>query len=296
MVTCGSSDRGFGRVQAVPVDGLGATPPLFGPAGGSGFDDGVHVLHQFQLLPPEILLLDELAPGLVFLLPDSLLLRFQSGVGQQTSILNLGSASRLFFQHYQWEGCGCQKSVRLSPRRFIDYLNRNKRHCKEKLNTTQTGIIHWEVKTEILPFPSIPDIPCLLLFLFQLRLQLHLLLQTLLLPPHPFLQQRSPLLSHVLLGLPVLLSRQKPQTKNPSSQTEIMLQGTASMMFLSHAEASPRSLNLLLNTLQMRLLSAQTAVIYSYFLRSCVVHPCSLFKHPQHVSTAVPELFTRAPV
>lgn len=143
MVTCGSSDRGFGRVQAVAVDGLGATSPLFGPAGGSGFDDGVHVLHQFQLLPPEILLLDELAPGLVFLLPDSLLLCFQSGVGQQTSILNLGSASGFFFQHYQWEGC--QKSVRLSPRRFTDYLYRNNRHSKEKLKTTQTGTINWGV-------------------------------------------------------------------------------------------------------------------------------------------------------
>lgn len=64
------------------MDGLGATPPLFASAGGSGFDDGVHVLHQFQLLPPEILLLDELTPGLVFLLPDSLLLCFQSDVDQ----------------------------------------------------------------------------------------------------------------------------------------------------------------------------------------------------------------------
>lgn len=76
LVTCGGSDGGFGRVQAVAVDGLGPTPPLLGSAGGSGFDDGVHVLHQLQLLPPEVLLLDELPPGLVFLLPDPLLLCF----------------------------------------------------------------------------------------------------------------------------------------------------------------------------------------------------------------------------
>lgn len=78
MVTCGSSDGGFRGVQTVAIDGLGATPPLLASAGGSRFDDGVHVLHQFQLLPPEVLLLDELTPGLVLLLPDSLLLCFQS--------------------------------------------------------------------------------------------------------------------------------------------------------------------------------------------------------------------------
>lgn len=93
LVTCGGSDGGFGRVQTVTVDGLGATPPLLGAAGGSGFDDGVHGLHQFQLLPPQILLLDELSPGLVFLLPDSLLLCFQSDVDQQTSIVNIENGS-----------------------------------------------------------------------------------------------------------------------------------------------------------------------------------------------------------
>lgn len=77
-VTCGSSDRGFGGVHAVAMDGLGAAPPLLGPAGWPRFNDGVHVLHQFQLLPPEIFLLDELPPGLVFLLPEALLLCFQS--------------------------------------------------------------------------------------------------------------------------------------------------------------------------------------------------------------------------
>ena len=60
------------------MDGLGAASPLPGPAGRPRFHDGVHVLHQFQLLPPEILLLDELLPGLVLLLPDALLLGFQS--------------------------------------------------------------------------------------------------------------------------------------------------------------------------------------------------------------------------
>lgn len=78
MVTCGSSDRGFGGVHAVAMDGLGSAPPLFGPASWSRFNDGVHVLHQFQLLPPEVLLLDELLPGLVLLLPDTLLLCFQT--------------------------------------------------------------------------------------------------------------------------------------------------------------------------------------------------------------------------
>lgn len=76
MVTCGSSDRGFGRVHAIAMDGLGAAPPLLGPTNRSRFNDGVHVLHQFQLLPPEIFLLDELPPGLVFLLPGALLLCF----------------------------------------------------------------------------------------------------------------------------------------------------------------------------------------------------------------------------
>lgn len=78
MVTCGCPDRGFGRVHAVSVDGLGPASPLLGPGGGSRFNDRVHVLHQFELLPPEILLLDELPPGLVFLLPDALLLCFHS--------------------------------------------------------------------------------------------------------------------------------------------------------------------------------------------------------------------------
>lgn len=47
LVTCGSSDRGFGRVHAVAMDGLGAAPSLLGSADGSRFNDGVHVLHQF---------------------------------------------------------------------------------------------------------------------------------------------------------------------------------------------------------------------------------------------------------
>lgn len=79
MRTCGGSDRGFGGVHVVPMDGLGAASSLPGPAGGPRFDDDVHVLHQLQLLPPEVFLLDELPPGLVFLLPDALLLCFQSG-------------------------------------------------------------------------------------------------------------------------------------------------------------------------------------------------------------------------
>lgn len=78
LVTCCSSDRSFGRVQAVAMDGLGAAPSLLGSTGWSRFKDGIHVLHQFELLPPEILLLDELPPGLVFLFPDALLFSLQS--------------------------------------------------------------------------------------------------------------------------------------------------------------------------------------------------------------------------
>lgn len=60
------------------MDRLRSPSPLFGPCRGSRFNDGVHVLHQLQLLPPEVLLLDELLPGLVLLLPDTLLFGFQS--------------------------------------------------------------------------------------------------------------------------------------------------------------------------------------------------------------------------
>lgn len=60
------------------MDRLGSASPLLGPRRGSRFNDGVHVLHQLQLLPPEVLLLDELLPGLVLLLPDPLLFGFQS--------------------------------------------------------------------------------------------------------------------------------------------------------------------------------------------------------------------------
>ena len=74
VVTCSSSDGGFRGVDAVAVDGFGACPPVLGPDARSRLDDGVHVLHQLQLLPPEILLLDELPPRLVLLLPDALLL------------------------------------------------------------------------------------------------------------------------------------------------------------------------------------------------------------------------------
>lgn len=45
----------------------------------------------------------------------------------------------------------------------------------------------------------------LLFLLLQLCLQLHLPLLAFLLPPHPLLQQRCPLLGHVLLWFPVLL-------------------------------------------------------------------------------------------
>lgn len=60
------------------MDGFWTAPPLSGSTGRSRFNDRVHVLHEFELLPPEIFLLDELSPGLVLLLPDTLLLSFQS--------------------------------------------------------------------------------------------------------------------------------------------------------------------------------------------------------------------------
>lgn len=86
MVTCGGSDRGFGGVHAVAVDGLRPSPPLLGASGGPRLDDGVHVLHQFELLPPEVFLFDELPPGLVLLLPETLLLCFQSKQAEQTRL------------------------------------------------------------------------------------------------------------------------------------------------------------------------------------------------------------------
>lgn len=81
--TCSSSDRSFWGVDAVTTDRLGATSSLFCAGSWAGFDDRVHVLHQFQLLPPKILMLDEFLPGLVFFLSDTLLLRFQPGETMQ---------------------------------------------------------------------------------------------------------------------------------------------------------------------------------------------------------------------
>lgn len=58
------------------------------------------------------------------------------------------------------------------------------------------------------------NIPSFLLLLLQLSFQLHLLLLAFLLPPHPFLQQCSPLLSHVLLGLSILLSQEESKVSH----------------------------------------------------------------------------------
>lgn len=91
MVTCSSSDRGFRGVHAVAMDRLGSAPPLFGPAAWSRFNDCIHVLHQLQLLPPEVLLLNKLFPGLVLLLPDTFLLCFQS---EETEQRDGGAAKR----------------------------------------------------------------------------------------------------------------------------------------------------------------------------------------------------------
>lgn len=78
MVTCGSLGRRFGGVHAVTVDRLGSASLLLGPTSWSRFDDCVHVLHQLQLLPPEVFLLDKLPPGLLLLLSETLLLCFQA--------------------------------------------------------------------------------------------------------------------------------------------------------------------------------------------------------------------------
>ena len=80
MVTCGP-DGGPGRVVALSLDGLGPAAALAAQAGGAGLDDLVHVLHELELLPPQVLLLDELLAGLVLLLPQPLLLRLQPGGG-----------------------------------------------------------------------------------------------------------------------------------------------------------------------------------------------------------------------
>lgn len=143
---------------------------------------------------------------------------------------------------------------------------------------------------------NIPDIPCLLLLLFQLRLQLHLLLQALFLPPHPFLQQRGPFLSHVLFSLSILLS---PKKKTQSSHTDAASQETAPIIFISHTEARPYSHNVLLNSCRRGGCIQRKLVLFTFTpcesgCSSLSIHPCSLFK--QHISTAAPELFTRAPV
>ena len=91
MVTCGP-DGGSGRVVALSVDGLGPAAALASQAGGAWLDDLVHVLHELELLPPQVLLLDELLAGLVLLLPQPLLLRLQPGGGASvtfTFTLNL---------------------------------------------------------------------------------------------------------------------------------------------------------------------------------------------------------------
>ena len=91
MVTC-SPDGGSGRVVALPVDGLGPAAALAAQAGGPWLDDLVHVLHELELLPPQVLLLDELLAGLVLLLPQPLLLRLQPGGG--------GAASATYTLHF----------------------------------------------------------------------------------------------------------------------------------------------------------------------------------------------------
>lgn len=76
--TCCGPNGCAGGVQDVPVDGFGPWPPLFG-AGRARLDYSVHVLHQLQLLPAQVLLLDELPASLLLLLLYAVLLSFLSG-------------------------------------------------------------------------------------------------------------------------------------------------------------------------------------------------------------------------
>lgn len=68
------------------------------------------------------------------------------------------------------------------------------------------------------PLMHASHLPSFLFLLLQLSFQLHLLLLALLLPPHSLLQQGGPLLSHVLLGLPILLEREESKANQTIAQ------------------------------------------------------------------------------
>ena len=76
--TCGS-DRGLGRLHHVPVDGFGAWLLLQTPR--TRFDDIIHVVHELELLPPHVFVLDVVSSGPLLISLLLLLLHFQSGGG-----------------------------------------------------------------------------------------------------------------------------------------------------------------------------------------------------------------------
>lgn len=80
LLTCCSRGRSR-RLHDVSVDGLG--PRLFLETSRSRLDDLVHVLHQFELLPPQILILDVFPPRPLIVLLLLFFLRFQPKEGNQ---------------------------------------------------------------------------------------------------------------------------------------------------------------------------------------------------------------------
>lgn len=69
------------------------------------------------------------------------------------------------------------------------------------------------------PLLHVSHLPSFLFLLLQLSFLLHLLLLALLLPPHSLLQQGGPLLSHVLLGLPILLEQEESKANRTIAQS-----------------------------------------------------------------------------
>ena len=84
--TCCGPDWGLGGVHHIPVNGLGPWLPLLSPCR-PRFHQHVHVLHEFELFPPQVLLLDELPPGFLLLLLQPILLCLQPGRNQVSQAL-----------------------------------------------------------------------------------------------------------------------------------------------------------------------------------------------------------------
>lgn len=75
--TCVCLSRWLRRLHDVSVHGLGTGLLLF-DAWGMGFNDCIHVLHQFELPPPQIFIFDELPSCLLLFFLLTILFCFQS--------------------------------------------------------------------------------------------------------------------------------------------------------------------------------------------------------------------------